>query len=292
MNKQDNGTASGDQTASDDQTARDDHRNDTESNPEFQEHTVHDATPPTSPTAPDTPDSSSDAVTDDQADTANTIPLYAAAPPLQAATEGSVAGDGQTGQDARQRNAYHPHGYAAAGYRDATGSGTPYAQPYVYVPPQGAQPEQLLRKTGPSAATIIFGALMLFAGVITLLLGLRFPNMILPQLRADPRVFVAVICAVAGLILVAVAVAWSLSKLIHNIRHQRRLEDGSIDRSTDAPDPAPYDASDQAAHDLPGMARDLHPSDETDQRTDADMDENAPTQQGSQTRAPGQTRAQ
>ena len=144
----------------------------------------------------------------DSADGANTIPLYTTTPPSETQAHTGAANEGSTGA-----------GGTTQGGGNDNGTGAGNSQQYVYVPAAGAQPQPLLEKTGPSKATIVFGALMLSLGVIALLLGLRFPSMVMfDQFQADPRVYVAVICGVVGVILVAVAVAWALATLIHRLR--------------------------------------------------------------------------
>ena len=146
----------------------------------------------------------------DSADAVNTIPLYTTAPPLQ-----SPAAVGATHEGSGQDDV----GAQGTGNGNGMSTGTGSSQPYVYVPATAAQPQPLLEKTGPSKATIVLGALMLCLGVIALLLGLRFPSMVMfTQFQADPRVYVAVICGVVGVILVVVAVAWALATLIHRLR--------------------------------------------------------------------------
>ena len=165
--------------------------------------------------------------------TADTIPLYAAAP--VSAPESPTSGTPPKDSDAVGSGDESRDG-ASAGFAAGTaGPGSRPRQPYVYVPPQSPQPEILLHKSGPSTPTLVFGSFLLFIGVVALLLSLHFPNMVFAQLYADPRVFVAVMCAVAGLILVAVAVAWSLAKLVHGIGERHRGQAGSAQpqRATD-----------------------------------------------------------
>ena len=150
---------------------------------------------------------------------ADTIPLYTTTPPPPQ-TETSTRDYGQATQER------DPASGTPANHSRGTGGPYPRSrpqQPYVYVPPvpaHNAQPEILLHKTGPSTATLVFGSFLLFIGVVSLLLSLHFPNLFFVQLHADPKVFVALMCAVAGVILVVVAVAWSLAKLIHGIGHR------------------------------------------------------------------------
>ena len=76
----------------------------------------------------------------------------------------------------------------------------------------------VIRKTGPSAATLTLGVFMLLVGAVAILFGVRFPNGVLAWFDMDPRVMFAIGCAVVGGALILIAIIWSLAKIARNAR--------------------------------------------------------------------------
>ena len=129
------------------------------------------------------------------------IPLYSAQPP-------------------REHDGYGPN-RPDAGPAYAAPAG-PWVQPgagsnYVQVP-RDVPVRPVIRKTGPSAATLTLGVFMLLVGAVAILFGVRFPNGVLAWFDMDPRVMFAIGCAVVGGALILIAIIWSLAKIARNAR--------------------------------------------------------------------------
>jgi len=129
------------------------------------------------------------------------IPLYSTQPP-------------------REHDGYGPN-RPDAGPAYAAPAG-PWAQPgagsnYVQVP-RDVPMRPVIRKTGPSAATLTLGVFMLLVGAVAILFGVRFPNGVLAWFDMDPRVMFAIGCAVVGGALILIAIIWSLAKIACNAR--------------------------------------------------------------------------
>ena len=129
------------------------------------------------------------------------IPLYSTQPP-------------------REHDGYGPN-RPEAGPAYAAPAG-PWAQPgagsnYVQVP-RDVPMRPVIRKTGPSAATLTLGVFMLLVGAVAILFGVRFPNGVLAWFDMDPRVMFAIGCAVVGGALILIAIIWSLAKIARNAR--------------------------------------------------------------------------
>lgn len=129
------------------------------------------------------------------------IPLYSTQPP-------------------REHDGYGPN-RPDAGPAYAAPAG-PWAQPgagsnYVQVP-RDVPVRPVIRKTGPSAATLTLGVFMLLVGAVAILFGVRFPNGVLAWFDMDPRVMFAIGCAVVGGALILIAIIWSLAKIARNAR--------------------------------------------------------------------------
>lgn len=129
------------------------------------------------------------------------IPLYSTQPP-------------------REHDGYGPN-RPDAGPAYAAPAG-PWAQPgagsnYVQVP-RDVPMRPVIRKTGPSAATLTLGVFMLLVGAVAILFGVRFPNGVLAWFDMDPRVMFAIGCAVVGGALILIAIIWSLAKIARNAR--------------------------------------------------------------------------
>ena len=60
----------------------------------------------------------------------------------------------------------------------------------------------VIRKTGPSAATIVLGVLLVLIGAMVLAFGIGFPMTALPGLGADPRAIMAIVCGIVGGVLI------------------------------------------------------------------------------------------
>ncbi|MBW3092708.1 hypothetical protein KIH79_07055 [Bifidobacterium sp. 82T10] len=88
------------------------------------------------------------------------------------------------------------------------------AQPVVQVERDVPPAPQVIRKTGPNVAAIVFGVLGILLGSVTLLFGLDYPTNLFFWLEADPRVVAAIACAVVGGALVLIAIIWSLATMI------------------------------------------------------------------------------
>ena len=129
------------------------------------------------------------------------IPLYSTQPP-------------------REHDGYGPN-RPDAGPAYAAPAG-PWVQPgagsnYVQVP-RDVPVRPVIRKTGPSAATLTLGVFMLLVGAVAILFGVRFPNGVLAWFDMDPRVMFAIGCAVVGGALILIAIIWSLAKIARNAR--------------------------------------------------------------------------
>lgn len=129
------------------------------------------------------------------------IPLYSTQPP-------------------REHDGYGPNrpdagpAYAApAGLWAQPGAGSNYVQV-----PRDVPMRPVIRKTGPSAATLTLGVFMLLVGAVAILFGVRFPNGVLAWFDMDPRVMFAIGCAVVGGALILIAIIWSLAKIARNAR--------------------------------------------------------------------------
>ena len=84
------------------------------------------------------------------------------------------------------------------------------------VPRETAAPDEeppAIRKTGPSAATITFGAILLLIGGLAMAFAVQFPWWA-PQFAYDWRVAIALGCGALGAVLIVVAIAWSVIGLL------------------------------------------------------------------------------
>ncbi|MBW3078664.1 hypothetical protein [Bifidobacterium simiiventris] len=142
--------------------------------------------------------------TDDRhaaADAASSIPLYTAARPQPASAAAAPSGPG-------------------AGDPRRPSTNPPYAQmPDDSTPPATA----VVRRTGPSAATITLGVCVLVLGVLSVLLGAYFPlGWVIQTWTLDPRIAAAIMFAGFGGVLVLVAVIWSLATMLHGRKRDKR----------------------------------------------------------------------
>lgn len=100
------------------------------------------------------------------------------------------------------------------------GGGVPTAPAYVQVPVEARHERPVIRKTGPSAATIVLGVLLVLIGAMVLAFGIGFPVTALPGLGADPRAIVAIVCGIVGGVLIVVAIIWAVARIIGSMRHK------------------------------------------------------------------------
>ena len=66
------------------------------------------------------------------------------------------------------------------------------------------------KKSSISTLTVIFGLLGVLIGALGLFFGVTFPDMLITQFAADPQVLVAIVCAIVGVVLVAIAIVWAI----------------------------------------------------------------------------------
>ena len=103
----------------------------------------------------------------------------------------------------------------------------------TYTPPRGArwndpEPEpEIIRPTGASMATIVFGLLGVLLGAVMIALGVTFPASMLQWFDADPRVVVAIGFAGVGGVLVLVAIVWSVAKLLAPRKGDKTVANGA-----------------------------------------------------------------
>ena len=106
--------------------------------------------------------------------------------------------------------------YSTAPPSQTTVGGVPTAPAYVQVPVEARHERPVIRKTGPSAATIVLGVLLVLIGAMVLAFGIGFPVTALPGLGADPRAIVAIVCG----IVIVVAIIWAVARIIGSMRHK------------------------------------------------------------------------
>ena len=94
------------------------------------------------------------------------------------------------------------------------------APAYVQVPVEAHRERPVIRKTGPSAATIVLGVLLVLIGAMVLAFGIGFPMTALPGLGADPRAIMAIVCGIVGGVLIVVAIIWAVARIIGSMRHK------------------------------------------------------------------------
>lgn len=91
--------------------------------------------------------------------------------------------------------------------------------PMHQVPRDEPADPAVIRRTGPSAATIVLGVILTLVGAAILAFAMRFPWW-LPAFDVDWRVAAALTCGVLGVLFILVAVIWSVAGLL-----RRRKED-------------------------------------------------------------------
>ena len=110
--------------------------------------------------------------------------------------------------------------YSTAPPTQTAAGGAPTAPAYVQVPVEAHRERPVIRKTGPSAATIVLGVLLVLVGAMVLAFGIGFPMTALPGLGADPRAIVAIVCGIVGGVLIVVAIIWAVVRIIGSMRHK------------------------------------------------------------------------
>ncbi len=110
--------------------------------------------------------------------------------------------------------------YSTAPPSQAAAGGAPTAPAYVQVPVEAHRERPVIRKTGPSAATIVLGVLLVLIGAMVLAFGIGFPMTALPGLGADPRAILAIVCGIVGGVLIVVAIIWAVARIIGSMRHK------------------------------------------------------------------------
>lgn len=110
--------------------------------------------------------------------------------------------------------------YSTAPPTQTAAGGVPTAPSYVQVPVEAHRERPVIRKTGPSAATIVLGVLLVLIGAMVLAFGIGFPVTALPGLGADPRAIVAIVCGIVGGVLIVVAIIWAVARIIGSMRYK------------------------------------------------------------------------
>lgn len=110
--------------------------------------------------------------------------------------------------------------YSTAPPTQTAAGGAPTAPAYVQVPVEARHERPVIRKTGPSAATIVLGVLLVLVGAMVLAFGIGFPMTALTGLGADPRAIVAIVCGIVGGVLIVVAIIWAVVRIIGSMRHK------------------------------------------------------------------------
>lgn len=110
--------------------------------------------------------------------------------------------------------------YSTAPPTQTAAGGAPTAPAYVQVPVEAHRERPVIRKTGPSAATIVLGVLLVLIGAMVLTFGIGFPMTALPGLGADPRAIMAIVCGIVGGVLIVVAIIWAVARIIGSMRHK------------------------------------------------------------------------
>lgn len=110
--------------------------------------------------------------------------------------------------------------YSTAPPTQTAAGGAPTAPAYVQVPVEARHERPVIHKTGPSAATIVLGVLLVLIGAMVLAFGIGFPVTALPGLGADPRAIVAIVCGIVGGVLIVVAIIWAVARIIGSMRHK------------------------------------------------------------------------
>ena len=162
-------------------------------------------------------------VNDAPAETIWVDPASTQAMPQVEPTRNATADAPQSGQVPEPESATMPQQvplYSTAPPSQTTAGGAPTAPAYVQVPVEARHERPVIRKTGPSAATIVLGVLLVLIGAMVLAFGIGFPMTALPGLGADPRAIVAIVCGIVGGVLIVVAIIWAVARIIGSMRHK------------------------------------------------------------------------
>ena len=138
-------------------------------------------------------------------------------------TRNATADAPQSGQVPEPESATMPQQvplYSTAPPTQTAAGGAPTAPAYVQVPVEAHRERPVIRKTGPSAATIVLGVLLVLIGAMVLAFGIGFPMTALPGLGADPRAIMAIVCGIVGGVLIVVAIIWAVARIIGSMRHK------------------------------------------------------------------------
>lgn len=115
-------------------------------------------------------------------------------------------------------------------------SSTP-SQDYVQVPSQMPGEPPALRKTGPSAPTLVLAGMMIVITVVAAAIAWRFPEPLIPNLWNNPALTASVIFAAFGVILLIIAIAWAAGAGIHALTRRHHTNDDSARPTPDQPTP-------------------------------------------------------
>lgn len=162
-------------------------------------------------------------VNDAPAETISVDPASTQAMPQVEPTRNATADAPQSGQVPEPESATMPQQvplYSTAPPTQTAAGGVPTAPSYVQVPVEARHERPVIRKTGPSAATIVLGVLLVLIGAMVLAFGIGFPVTALPGLGADPRAIVAIVCGIVGGVLIVVAIIWAVARIIGSMRHK------------------------------------------------------------------------
>ena len=153
---------------------------------------------------------------------------------LDTAVLGASACDGAANRSPRpDGDRSRPSASNRSEARPADRSVPPSVPSYVQVPREAPMPPKVMRKRGPSGATIVFAVFMLLVGGVSLAMGLYFPLTSFNWFTMDPRVAIAMGCAALGGLLIVVAIVWSLATIIHSHK-QDRADRAQAAQSADA----------------------------------------------------------
>ena len=175
------------------------------------------------------------------------VPLYATQPPSSAApttdapTQARGASQTNDGETVREDNPWRQAG----------------PQPFVQVPPQRPMERPVIRKTGPSAATIVLGVLFAMVGVFTMVFGYQTPIATL-DFSLDMRALLGVSLGIIGGGLVLVAVVWGIVSAMKT--KSRETDRQQLFDSPNEPVTRPAEANDMSDK------RDESDNDEADER--------------------------
>ncbi|MCI1220183.1 MAG: alkaline shock response membrane anchor protein AmaP [Bifidobacterium sp.] len=106
-----------------------------------------------------------------------------------------------------------------------------HGQPYVQVPREMPPLAPIVAKTGPSVPTIVLGTLGLVLGAVIGAFGLLFPMDVAINPVVNVRIAVALVCAILGVILIAVALIWALVSLLRRRGSRSDTDDAKVSKA-------------------------------------------------------------